>query len=146
MPKNVSLKVLDVLGRIPDELVERFDVVHIRTFATIVKDSDPMPLLKNLVRMLSRVSPLIVSRRSSDNCLYADDVKSRVEPGGFLQWDELDCATFSAHAPNKATEKKHCEELVKTFELVYKKQGIEYGSVDAALPPPQEASATSKPH
>ena len=70
LPKNVSLKVLDVLGRIPDELVEKFDVVHTRAFATIVKNSDPMPLLKNLVRMLSRVSLLLfLSQRSIDNCL-----------------------------------------------------------------------------
>ena len=53
LPTNISLKILDVFGDIPNDLVEKYDVVHIRTFALVVTHSDPVPLLKNLVKMLS---------------------------------------------------------------------------------------------
>lgn len=44
---------MDVFGDIPNHMVEKFDVVHIRAFALVVTYSDPMSLLKNLVSMLS---------------------------------------------------------------------------------------------
>ena len=61
LPKNVSLNIMDVFGQIPEEMVEKFDVVHIRTFALVIKSSDPMPLLQNLIRMISRVPPLFIA-------------------------------------------------------------------------------------
>ena len=68
LPKNVSLKVMDVFGHIPEEMVEKFDVVHIRTFALVIKNSDPMPLLQNLIRMISRVSPLFITESIDTLC------------------------------------------------------------------------------
>ncbi|KAK3167473.1 hypothetical protein OEA41_010600 [Lepraria neglecta] len=53
LPKNVSLEVFDIFGEIPDELVGKFDVVHIRVFLCVIKRNDPEPLLKNLIKMLS---------------------------------------------------------------------------------------------
>lgn len=46
---------LDDFDEIPDDLVEKFDVVHVRTFAVIIKNNNPIPLLKNMMRLL--VSP-----------------------------------------------------------------------------------------
>ena len=53
MPKNVSREVFDVFGEIPDELVGKFDVVHIRFSLCVIRRNDPEPLLKNLIKMLS---------------------------------------------------------------------------------------------
>ena len=50
---------MDVFGDVPHDMVDKFDVVHIRTFALVITHSDPMPLLKNLVGMLSEPSPLL---------------------------------------------------------------------------------------
>ena len=50
---NVSLDLFDVFAGIPEHLVGRYDVVHIRTFAVIVRNNDPVPLLRNLIKMLS---------------------------------------------------------------------------------------------
>ncbi len=36
----------------------KYDVVHIAIFALIVKNNDPGPLLRNLVRMLSECVPV----------------------------------------------------------------------------------------
>lgn len=44
---------MDVFGDVPDDMLESFDVVHVRAFAVVITHSDPMPLLKNLVSMLS---------------------------------------------------------------------------------------------
>lgn len=57
LPENISLACLDAMGEgdhvVPPELVGKYDVVHIRTFAFVVKRNDPLPLLRNLARMLS---------------------------------------------------------------------------------------------
>ena len=53
LPENVSLKTMDAFATIPTDMIETFDVVHIRAFGLIVTHSDPMLLLKNLVSMLS---------------------------------------------------------------------------------------------
>ena len=43
---------MDAFGEIPEDMIEKFDLVHVRAFGLIVTRSDPMPLLKNLVSML----------------------------------------------------------------------------------------------
>lgn len=53
LPGNITLKTMDVFGEIPDEMVGKYDVVHVRAFAIVVKGGDPGPLLDNLTKMLS---------------------------------------------------------------------------------------------
>jgi len=55
VPANISLDLFDAFGDIPAHLVGRYDIVHIRTFAVIVRDNDPVPMLKNLIRMLRKL-------------------------------------------------------------------------------------------
>lgn len=54
LPKNVSLQELDTFAPLPDHLIEKYDVVHVRLFYTIVRGNDASPLVSNLVRMLSK--------------------------------------------------------------------------------------------
>lgn len=56
LPANVSLQTLDIFSPIPDELIGQYDIVHVRFLAVIVKNDDPAPILKNLIKMLSRSS------------------------------------------------------------------------------------------
>ena len=58
LPQNVSLGVFDAFLDVPKHLVGKYDVVHIRSFACIVKNNDPSRLLANLIRMLSTLSSL----------------------------------------------------------------------------------------
>ena len=53
LPHNVTMRIIDVFDDIPDELAEKFDVIHVRTFAVIIKNNDPVPFLKNIMRLLS---------------------------------------------------------------------------------------------
>ncbi len=54
LPANVSLDVVDAFAAVPEHLVGKYDVVHIRAFVVIVRNNDPMRLLSNLIKMLSK--------------------------------------------------------------------------------------------
>ena len=49
----MSIRHLDALGKIPQELIGIYDVVQLRLFQVVVKDGDPGPLLRNVISMLS---------------------------------------------------------------------------------------------
>lgn len=53
LPQNVTMRYLDALDEIPERLVGVYDVVQLRLFQVVVKDNDPGPLLRNVVKMLS---------------------------------------------------------------------------------------------
>ncbi|KAL3495139.1 hypothetical protein BJX62DRAFT_233785 [Aspergillus germanicus] len=64
LPANVSLRTLDILQPIPDELKGQYDVVCIRYFGVLIRNNEPEFVLRNLVDML--------------------------KPGGYIQWMESD--------------------------------------------------------
>ena len=47
------MRTLDAFAEVPDDLVGIYDVVHLRLFACVVKDNDPLPVLTNVLKMLS---------------------------------------------------------------------------------------------
>lgn len=44
---------LDIYEPLPDKYVEKFDVVHLRLICAAIRDGDPLPILRNLLKMLS---------------------------------------------------------------------------------------------
>ena len=54
LPENISLHKLDVLKPITEDLKGKYDFVHVRLFLAVVQDDDPMPILRNLMDMLSQ--------------------------------------------------------------------------------------------
>lgn len=66
--KLIKRDVLDV--NVPEELVGSFDIVHIRAFGSLIKNSDCSPVLKAVDRLL--------------------------KPGGWLQWEESDTSAMIA--------------------------------------------------
>ncbi|KAK4500103.1 hypothetical protein PRZ48_008289 [Zasmidium cellare] len=79
-PSNVTFAQSDIFADIPADLQGRYDVVNIRLFMCVIQSLDPMPLLRNLMKLL--------------------------KPGGYLQWQEYDpvtdkaiCADPNASAP-----------------------------------------------
>ena len=57
LPASVQVHTLDAFSdTLPTELVGKYDVVHIAIFATIVKNNDPGSILRNLHKMLSKIS------------------------------------------------------------------------------------------
>jgi SAM-dependent methyltransferase len=62
-PENVTLRRWNIFDEVPDDLVEQYDVVHLRLLILVVENSDPRPVIRNALRML--------------------------KPGGYIQWDDL---------------------------------------------------------
>ncbi|KAL3488134.1 S-adenosyl-L-methionine-dependent methyltransferase [Aspergillus germanicus] len=67
LPANVSLHEWDIFTDLPEYLIGRYDIIHVRLLIFVVK-GDPTGILRNLVRML--------------------------KPGGWLQWSEPDVRTM----------------------------------------------------
>lgn len=53
LPDNVRFKYLDLHEEIPAEFVGRYDLVHARFLLGLVKNNDPIPILQNLLKLLS---------------------------------------------------------------------------------------------
>ncbi|MCJ1383156.1 hypothetical protein MMC17_006269 [Xylographa soralifera] len=68
---------LDAFLNLSPDIIGKHDVVHLRLFTVLLKHNDPVPLLRNLVRMLS----LDIANLLLNGC---------VKPGGYVQWDEHD--------------------------------------------------------
>lgn len=52
-PENVTFREMDIFSEeLPEDVVGVFDVVHIRLFLCVISSGDPIPLLKNLMKLL----------------------------------------------------------------------------------------------
>ena len=78
-PENIKFSILDALAPLPGSLHGQFDVVHCRLVTGAVSAGDPKPFLNTFLAML--------------------------KPGGYLQWDEVNCVTPPCSIKN-AVEKK----------------------------------------
>ena len=54
VPENVTLQGLDAFATLPEDLIAKYDVVHLRLFLLVVQNDDPGPLIRNAVKMLSK--------------------------------------------------------------------------------------------
>ena len=52
LPSNVKLRTHDALAEVPNELVEKYDVIHLGLLVLVAGDN-PTILLNNAVKMLS---------------------------------------------------------------------------------------------
>ncbi|KAI4124251.1 MAG: hypothetical protein LQ338_004909 [Usnochroma carphineum] len=100
LPENISFHVQDAFEEPPTDLIEKFDIVHIRAFVLLVKGGDPNPLFSNLIKML--------------------------KPGGYIQLDDADPERGYSLAPNP-TISSHCtDRLFILWRNIAKKLGLEY--------------------
>ena len=53
LPSNVSIQKLDILKPLPEELAGQYDIVNVRLLFFVIRNDDPVPVLKNLLKMLS---------------------------------------------------------------------------------------------
>ncbi|KAL8784507.1 MAG: hypothetical protein Q9195_009017 [Heterodermia aff. obscurata] len=83
---KTTLSTLDIFKPLPEELVGKYDVVHLRFFMTVAKDSDVGLALRNLEKML--------------------------KPGGHLQWVERD---WLSKFPKTASETDNAHLQITAF-------------------------------
>lgn len=74
---------------VPSELVGQYDLVHVRLLVLAVDNSDPRPMLRNLIKML--------------------------KPGGYLQWDELDFPGTHVITVDESLQTPALEDLRRTM-------------------------------
>ena len=55
----------DVFQSFPDSMIGQYDIVHIQLFACIVKQNDPVPVMKNLISLLSKSAPVMYPPKRS---------------------------------------------------------------------------------
>ena len=53
LPPHVSFRNFNVFEKVPEGLVEKFDVVHVRHLILVVKENNPLPVLRQLLKLLS---------------------------------------------------------------------------------------------
>lgn len=53
VPSNVKFRQYDVLTAPPNDLLEKYDIVHVRHLSYIIRNNDPAPVLRTLLKMLS---------------------------------------------------------------------------------------------
>ncbi|RDL41293.1 S-adenosyl-L-methionine-dependent methyltransferase [Venustampulla echinocandica] len=82
LPQNIAWVTHDAFSEPPEELLEKYDVIHVQLFITLIRDGNPVPMLKNLIKML--------------------------KPGGYISWGEWDVATWEViripSAPSQTNE------------------------------------------
>ncbi|KNB08941.1 hypothetical protein FOXG_09627 [Fusarium oxysporum f. sp. lycopersici 4287] len=79
LPSNIKLSLGDVFEPIPENLVGKYDLVHVRLLMVALKAGDWVPVAKNL--------------------------QSLLRPGGYILWDETGFTKFNATPITEAYQK-----------------------------------------
>jgi len=85
LPSNAALRYWDVFEDLPDDLIGKYDFVHVRLLVLVIEHADPRFVLRNLLKML--------------------------KPGGFLQWDDLDCPGMCVKTVDSTVQAPALEQL-----------------------------------
>lgn len=56
-PDNMSFRILDAFSQVPEELIGKYDVVHLRLWCCIVRDCNTAALIQHATQLLSKFSP-----------------------------------------------------------------------------------------
>ena len=62
LPNNVALHVHDAYVQFPPTMLATFDVIHIQKLITIIYDNNPVPLIQNVMKLLSTSSIVFAHR------------------------------------------------------------------------------------
>ncbi|KAI0141625.1 hypothetical protein GGR57DRAFT_495876 [Xylariaceae sp. FL1272] len=73
LPESIILEKFDILSKLPENLKNAFDIVHIRAFISIIVNGNTTPLLSVALSML--------------------------KPGGWIQWEETPASSLHVQAP-----------------------------------------------
>lgn len=73
----------------PAELIDQFEIVHVRLIGLVIKDNDVLSVIRNL-RKLLRMNITYQSFFSHKPFLRPSNFRRSLGPNGYLQWDEVD--------------------------------------------------------
>ncbi|PLB46270.1 UMTA methyltransferase family protein [Aspergillus steynii IBT 23096] len=85
LPGAIGLRYWDIFSPVPPDLREKYDLVHVRLLVLVLSGVDPVPAIRNLLALL--------------------------KPGGYLQWDELDCVHMKLKKADESLVAPALEEI-----------------------------------
>jgi len=68
LPSNAKMRHWDLFEDVPSDLIGKYDFVHVRLLVLVIEPGKHQTVIQNLFKLL--------------------------KPGGYLQWDELDCVNM----------------------------------------------------
>ena len=101
-------------------MVGAYDVIHVGLLVTVVEKDNPLPVLNNLMRMLSM---LLRYARTMIRDIRAN---LTIEPGGYLQWDEADLGGLHREATSPAVASTNCDALYDRIDSIFRRNGETY--------------------
>ncbi|KAJ6118418.1 S-adenosyl-L-methionine-dependent methyltransferase [Penicillium samsonianum] len=115
LPANIFLDTLDALGSVPEHLHGQYDVVHCRGLMLYIQEGDPSRLIANLRSMLS-MAPLYDAKTLK--------LTIAEEPGGFLQWEELDVVNMYMRTDDASKRYPNCAKYLEHGKIWLESVGI----------------------
>lgn len=85
LPSNVTLVPWNIFDKVPENMCDKFDVVHVRLLILVVQNSNPSNIIRSLVKML--------------------------KPGGYLQWDDLNYPDTHVKTAGRLSKTSKSDEL-----------------------------------
>ena len=85
LPRNISLRSWNIFEDVPSDLIGKYDLVHVRLLVLVIPDGKPQSVLQNLFKML--------------------------KPGGYLQWDDIDCVNMHVKRINPQVQAPALDQL-----------------------------------
>lgn len=108
MPR-IRLGTWNIFEEPPEHLIGKYDIVNIRLVVFVVKNNDPKPIIKNLLKIL--------------------------KPGGYLQWCELDLAGSHLELGSKEDAHEEGAEAAEAATAALKRvQGVGVAHWTSNLP------------
>lgn len=107
-PQNIKLQAWDMFTDPPQNLIEQFDIVHVRLIMLVIKDNDPLPIIHNLWKLLSKL--ILIFTLSFVN-------HAKIEPRGYLQWDEVDSKAVYIEKTNPSIPTTAIDTMFHTFTI-----------------------------
>lgn len=113
MPSNVKLRTWNLFDEPPQDLEGRFDVLHVRLIILVIRDNNLVPIIQNLLKLLSKCSP--TSDPAQSVSVPANFFFWALEPGGYLQWDEMNTKDSSFICLDSSTKHPALEATYHTL-------------------------------
>ncbi|KAL5336817.1 LaeA-like methyltransferase [Aspergillus crustosus] len=98
---NPRFSVHDITLPFPEEHWNRYDLVHVRLLVAALEETEYKTAIANLSAILS-MNPFIRMPHGSRQTLIDDP-----EPGGSLQWEEIDSESYSLAPPHPILQEIH---------------------------------------
>ncbi|CAG7917985.1 unnamed protein product [Penicillium olsonii] len=113
-PQNVSLRVLDSLVDPPASMCGQYDVVHLRMWASNLRENIISALVRHIKFLLSM--KIFAYRIEIGNC----SLLTTQEPGGYIQWEEADLVHQRVQGEGAASFEQNINDLFNKANLDYR--------------------------